>query len=136
MLKLIMRIPVARRNPQPLPPPSPPTTPSHGEASRPEYVTRLRDDTPWSAADSVAAEPSQYPARCIREKQQDTCNYDFNDTDRRVCTLLGAEFCNRNYKRIVMGETAKQNSMKIAIYTKNTHSLSKPRYNLVQPAAG
>jgi hypothetical protein len=35
-----------------------------------------------------------------------------------VCTLLGAETDNRNYKRRVMGETAKQKSMKIAIYTK------------------
>jgi len=44
-------------------PPSPPPLSPHGEASRPEYVTSLRDDTSWSAAEGVAAEPSQLPAR-------------------------------------------------------------------------
>jgi len=92
MLKLVMMIPDARHNPQPLPPPTPPPPPfPHGEASRPEYVTSLRDDTSWSAADGVAAESSQRPARCWIEKQQGTCVYDFKDTDRTVWTFLGAE---------------------------------------------
>jgi hypothetical protein len=75
-----MRIPDARRNPQPLSPPPhhlhrhhhhhhhyPHTEKRH---ARPEYVTSLRDDTSWSAADGVAAEPSQRPSRWWKEKQQ------------------------------------------------------------------